>query len=729
MLRVARRLDLGELRPATRREDGTLRVQAHITRCGVFNYLNPDGSVRRELRLPEDVFDTAALSSFNGVPVTDDHPPEMLDAHNARKYAVGALMGTPIRDDDHVRGDLAIYDGDVVGKLPNKNQVSAGYTCDLEEVPGVHPTYGHYDAIQRNIRGNHIAIVDTARAGNSARIRLDAASVVMDEWSDAAREASAEARRAAAGRAGEDANRASIQAHSSGKGHDKAAALHRAAAAAAKAAGDKKGAKEHEAQAAEHDKAAKREAKPNVQFQNLRSEYEHKQAAQKFADLKRNAELAKYVTKKDAAILGYSSIEDLLDACKNHAIIQNMADALDRTDADEEPKTQAGKPADKDPDDKDEASRNARGENDAKPGKKAKKPAGAESEEVQDSSADVDDEDDVTASDENEDGLGGHGEQMDGQPQADSDDDSDDDDQDDDQDDDSDDDSDDDDQDDDEQEHDDAYTASYDDAGKLTAEARHKMATTSFAVPDREGLPIHDPDHTRAAMSRFAQFDFKDPEEKHAAFNRITKRAKHFGISSEGFEKAHRQTLDHQDTNMLKSEKIKAERARADKAETALAKAEGEIASLKKDLEAAKAEAKKARNDAADAQNKAVAARVDLITKALKTGAKVDTSMSTIEIKRAVVKHVDKEDVPADKPEAYVDALFDGALKRARQDAVETAAGAEALAEARKTAVTAVDQQKTDADDLDEAAALNRARSQSAGAWNTWAPKHRKEIA
>lgn len=40
-----------------------------VTSVGIFEYANPDGSIRRELRLPEDVFDTASLESYQGKPL------------------------------------------------------------------------------------------------------------------------------------------------------------------------------------------------------------------------------------------------------------------------------------------------------------------------------------------------------------------------------------------------------------------------------------------------------------------------------------------------------------------------------------------------------------------------------------------------------------------------------------------------------------------------------------
>jgi hypothetical protein len=56
-----------------------------------------------------------------------------------------------------------------------KTQVSNGYTCDtLEKPPASTRCTAPYDAIQKNIRGNHVAIVDRARAGVTAQARMDA---------------------------------------------------------------------------------------------------------------------------------------------------------------------------------------------------------------------------------------------------------------------------------------------------------------------------------------------------------------------------------------------------------------------------------------------------------------------------------------------------------------------------------------------------------------------------
>lgn len=169
------RYDIGTLRPAQRLADGRLRVDAYLTRSGVFHYRNADGSTRREYRPDGEVFRPASLASFADVVVTDDHPSEMVSASNARDLSVGFVSGAPRRDGDHVAATLVLNDADTIARVEaGKQEISLGYEVDLDETPGMTPDGERFDATQMNIRGNHVAIVEVARAGRSARMRLDA---------------------------------------------------------------------------------------------------------------------------------------------------------------------------------------------------------------------------------------------------------------------------------------------------------------------------------------------------------------------------------------------------------------------------------------------------------------------------------------------------------------------------------------------------------------------------
>jgi hypothetical protein len=84
------------------------------------------------------------------------------------------------KDGSQVKAPLLITDAKMIAKIDagHPAQLSCGYFADLE--PSIGEWHGQrYDAIQRNIRGNHVAIVDTARAGPEAKIRLDSFSGIM----------------------------------------------------------------------------------------------------------------------------------------------------------------------------------------------------------------------------------------------------------------------------------------------------------------------------------------------------------------------------------------------------------------------------------------------------------------------------------------------------------------------------------------------------------------------
>jgi len=187
-----RRWDSGTVGQVERTDQGYLRAPATITKTGVFAYALPGGKVRHELRLPEEVFDDAALRSFGISPLTNGHPPVMLNARNTARYQVGTVV-EPKRDGDHVAAYVQVTDSDAIEAAEaGRRQLSCGYTCALEPKSGVTqgisgvPDGLHYDAIQRNIRGNHVALVDTGRAGSTVQLRLDQADAFQvdtdDQW-------------------------------------------------------------------------------------------------------------------------------------------------------------------------------------------------------------------------------------------------------------------------------------------------------------------------------------------------------------------------------------------------------------------------------------------------------------------------------------------------------------------------------------------------------------------
>jgi len=163
----------------TRTDEGYLSGEARVARIGIQSYQDGAGSVRNEYRSPAEVFASDSMTSFRNVPVTMGHPAErIVDATNAKRLSVG-FVGENLRvDGEWVVMPLTITDGDTISKIEGGTvQLSAGYMAEVLNEPG---EYGgqRYDAMQTNIRGNHVAIVERARAGDNARLNLDAADAV-----------------------------------------------------------------------------------------------------------------------------------------------------------------------------------------------------------------------------------------------------------------------------------------------------------------------------------------------------------------------------------------------------------------------------------------------------------------------------------------------------------------------------------------------------------------------
>lgn len=184
---------------AHRTKDGYLRVTAKAARSGIQQYLgrevDPEGKhfaadqVVNVYRPPEEVFAADSVASFIGKPVTDDHPSVPVTAANWRDHSRGVIGGA-VRDGEWLRFDLALMDAGTVEKVDaGKRELSNGYACDVAIESGVTPKGEAYDAVQRKIRGNHVAVVDRARAGSEARISdggndlfqtCDAATVILN---------------------------------------------------------------------------------------------------------------------------------------------------------------------------------------------------------------------------------------------------------------------------------------------------------------------------------------------------------------------------------------------------------------------------------------------------------------------------------------------------------------------------------------------------------------------
>lgn len=163
-----------------RTDEGYLQAKVNPTRIGVFKYFDAEtGKIIREFRPPDEVGKAASLTTLQNKVTTDDHPPMLLNAKTTRKYQTGHVSAEHVMDADgiHTLSEVVITDADLIAKIEGgKQQVSCGYTCDIEDSAG---TWNGepYDRIQRDIKYNHLAIVNRGRAG-TAGLRADEAPAI-----------------------------------------------------------------------------------------------------------------------------------------------------------------------------------------------------------------------------------------------------------------------------------------------------------------------------------------------------------------------------------------------------------------------------------------------------------------------------------------------------------------------------------------------------------------------
>lgn len=159
-----------------RTADGYLIAEAKSVRTGIQLYSGdevgkPSMPIVRVYRPADQVFADASLQSFTHAPVTMNHPDEAVTADNWKELAVGEVSTAAKKDGEWVHLPLILKDAAAISAVEDgKRELSAGYTCELVWGDGVTPDGQQFNATQTNIKINHLAIVDRARAGSQARI-------------------------------------------------------------------------------------------------------------------------------------------------------------------------------------------------------------------------------------------------------------------------------------------------------------------------------------------------------------------------------------------------------------------------------------------------------------------------------------------------------------------------------------------------------------------------------
>lgn len=161
-----------------------------ISKVGVFPYsgaqispdLEPD-RIYQVYRPEEELSNQETINSFKLIPWTDEHA--MLGSEDegmlpAEKKGIHGVIGEDVYfDDGYLKANIKIFSEKLASLIEQgKKELSIGYRCLYDLTPGVYNGQ-QYDAIQRSIRGNHLALVDEGRSGADVSV-LDKFKFTID---------------------------------------------------------------------------------------------------------------------------------------------------------------------------------------------------------------------------------------------------------------------------------------------------------------------------------------------------------------------------------------------------------------------------------------------------------------------------------------------------------------------------------------------------------------------
>ena len=120
------------------------------------------------LRDPEELAKGAPY--FNGLPLTDEHEPlsaeELASDPEKKSIVVGATGNESRFSKPYLQNSLVVWDAAAIERIDTREQVqlSCAYRWILDMTPGTYEGVA-YDGVMRELRGNHVALVDEGRAG------------------------------------------------------------------------------------------------------------------------------------------------------------------------------------------------------------------------------------------------------------------------------------------------------------------------------------------------------------------------------------------------------------------------------------------------------------------------------------------------------------------------------------------------------------------------------------
>jgi hypothetical protein len=156
-------------------EDGRLHVAlTNISKANVCPYLGKEIPGAEQLGLdPERIYQLyrdpkeleKAAPTFNNIPLLSEHVPVSVTDHQPDLVMVST--GTDaVFEAPYLKNSLVVWVADAINGIERNEQreLSCAYRYEADMTPGV-VDGTPYDGVMRNIRGNHVALVATGRAG------------------------------------------------------------------------------------------------------------------------------------------------------------------------------------------------------------------------------------------------------------------------------------------------------------------------------------------------------------------------------------------------------------------------------------------------------------------------------------------------------------------------------------------------------------------------------------
>lgn len=163
-------------------DEGYLLITAPIAKSSIYSYRLDDGSIQREYIPSETLFNQDSINTLKLKPVTNNHPKKFVKRDSYSKLAIGTTGENIGQDGEYLVATFIVSDSKAIDAINSgKNQLSPAYECDVVLEHGITPEGERYDAIQKNRRYNHLALVDRARGGNDLTFRLDSDDSIIPD--------------------------------------------------------------------------------------------------------------------------------------------------------------------------------------------------------------------------------------------------------------------------------------------------------------------------------------------------------------------------------------------------------------------------------------------------------------------------------------------------------------------------------------------------------------------